>query len=124
MRKLVAILTLSFLPACAQLGLQTADTFNQKLAYAYSQVTAARKGALAVVNASCPTPESYTSAACKSAVADGKHVQGMADEARQGLDLAKGYAAAGNLQQANTQLQLESAALTALQAYLVLKGVK
>ncbi len=57
-------------------------------------------------------------------MADGKHVQSMADEARQGLDLAKGYAAAGNLQQANIQLQLESAALTALQAYLLSKGVK
>jgi len=47
----------------------------------------------------------------------------MADEARQGLDLAKTYAAAGNLQQANVQLQLESAALSALQAYLLAKGV-
>ena len=48
----------------------------------------------------------------------------MADEARQGLDLAKTYAAAGNLQQANVQLQLESAALTALQSYLLAKGIK
>jgi hypothetical protein len=109
---------------CAALGLQTADTFNQKLAYAYGQVTAARNGATSVVNASCPTPDSFTSAACVSAVTDGKHIQAMADEARKGLDLAKGFAAAGNLQQANVQLQLESAALTALQAYLLSKGVK
>lgn len=109
---------------CAALGLQSADTLNQKLAYAYGQVTAARKGATSVVNASCPTPESAQTAACRAAVADGKHIQAMADEARQGLDLAKGYAATGNLQQASVQLQLESAALTALQAYLVSKGVK
>jgi len=118
------LFSLAFIVSCTALGLQTADTFNQKLAYSYSQVTAARKGVLAVVNASCPTPEAFTSAACKSAVLDGKHVQQMADEARQGLDLAKGYAAAGNLQQANVQLQLESAALTAIQSYLVSKGVK
>jgi len=109
---------------CAALGLQTADTFNQKLAYSYGQATAARKGALSVINASCPTPETFASDACKSAVLDGKHIQQMADEARQGLDLAKNYAAAGNLQQANIQLQLESAALSALQAYLLSKGVR
>lgn len=124
MRNSLLLFSLAFVVSCTVLGLQTADTFNQKLAYSYSQVTAARKGALAVVNASCPTPDSFTSAACRSAVADGKHVQQMADEARQGLDLAKGYAAAGNLQQANVQLQLESAALTALQSYLLAKGIK
>jgi len=106
---------------CAALGLQTADTFNQKLAYAYGQVTAARKGATSVIAASCQTPGTQD---CQNAVADGKHVQSMADEARQGLDLAKSYALAGNTQQANAQLQLETAALTALQAYLLSKGVK
>jgi hypothetical protein len=110
------------LTSCAALGLQTADTFNQKLAYAYGQVTAARKGATSVISASCTTPEQ--TAACKAAVADGKHIQAMADEARQGLDLAKTYAAAGNVQQANVQLQLETAALTALQSYLLSKGVR
>jgi hypothetical protein len=119
--RLLAVLLVA-LSGCAYLGLQTADTFNQKLAYAYGQVTAARKGATSVITASCPTPEQTQ--ACKSAVADGKHVQSMADEARQGLDLAKTYAAAGNLQQANVQLQLESAALTALQTYLLAKGIK
>lgn len=115
---------LPFMVGCVALGLQTADTFNQKLAYAYGQATAARKGATSVINASCPTPESFTSPACKEAAADGKHIQSMAEEARQGLDLAKTYAAAGNLQQASVQLQLESATLTALQAYLLSKGVK
>ncbi len=109
--------------SCATLGLQTADTFNQKLAYAYGQVMAARKGATSVINASCPSPASYATEACKSAVADGKHIQSMADEARQGLDLAKNYAVAGNLQQANVQLQLESAALTALSTYLASRGI-
>jgi len=123
MRTIVTIVLL-VLVGCAALGLQTAETFNQKLAYSYGQVTAARRGATSVVNASCPTPETFTSAACLAAVADGKHIQQMADEARKGLDLAKGYAAAGNLQQANVQLQLESAALSALQAYLLSKGVK
>ncbi len=112
------------LAGCAALGLQTADTFNQKLAYSYGQVTAARKGATSVINASCPTPLSFSTDACKQAVADGKRIREMADQARQGLDLAKGYAAAGNLQLANAQLQLESAALTALQTYLLSKGVK
>lgn len=115
---------LAIVVGCATLGLQTADTFNQKLAYSYGQVTAARKGATAVVNASCPTSDKFTTPACQAAVADGKHVQAMADQAREGLDLAKGYAAAGNLAQANIQLQLESAALTALSAYLTAKGVQ
>src|SRR5258706_4234801 len=120
--RLLAVLLLA-LSGCAALGLQTADTFNQKLASAYGQVTAARKGATSVINASCPTPASYATEACKTAVADGKHIQSMADEARQGLDLAKNYAVAGNLQQANVQLQLESAALSALQAYLLSRGI-
>jgi hypothetical protein len=115
---------LAIAAGCAALGLQTADTFNQKLAYSYGQVTAARRGATAVITASCPTPESIQTEACRSAVADGKHIQQMADEARQGLDLARGYAAAGNVQQANVQLQLEIAALSALQTYLLSKGVK
>lgn len=119
-----AIGFLLLLAGCAALGLQTADTFNQKLAYSYGQVTAARKGATSVINASCPTPEALATAACREAIADGKHIQAMADEARRGLDLAKGYAAAGNVQQANVQLQLETAALTALQAYLLSKGVR
>jgi hypothetical protein len=124
MKALHLIAIVMLLAACAALGLQSADTFNQKLAYSYGQVTAARRGATSVINASCPTPESVQTDACKSAVADGKHIQAMADEARQGLDLAKSYALAGNTQQANVQLQLETAALTALQTYLLSKGVK
>src|SRR5260221_12039228 len=112
MRILAALLLLS---GCAALGLQSADTFNQKLAYSYGQVTAARKGATSVINASCPSPASYATEACKSAVADGKHIQSMADEARQGLDLAKGFAVAGNIQQAKGRLQPEGAALARLQ---------
>lgn len=124
MKPTLALALVTFLFGCAYFGLQTAETFNQKLAYSYGQVTAARKGAAAVVNASCPTPASFDTPACRAAVEDGKHVQAMADEARKGLDLAKGYAAAGNLAQAGIQLQLESAALTALSTYLVSKGVK
>jgi hypothetical protein len=122
MRLLAALAIAIPLAGCAALGLQTADTFNQKLAYAYGQVTAARKGATSVINASCPPP--VQTDACKAAVADGKHIQAMADEARHGLDLAKTYAAAGNLQQANMQLQLESAALTALSTYLASRGIQ
>jgi|SRR6267154_4519545 len=119
--ELRALLYLTILlGGCISLGLQTADTFNQKLAYAYGQVTAARKGATSVITASCQTPGTQD---CKNAVADGGHIQQMADEARKGLDLAKGYAAAGNLQQANVQLQLETAALTALSTYLAAKGI-
>jgi hypothetical protein len=124
MMKRLCYLLLLLAVGCVALGLQTADTFNQKLAYSYGQVTAARRGATSVINASCPTPESYASAACKQAAADGKHIQSMADEARQGLDLAKTYAASGNTQQANLQLQLESAALTALSTYLAAKGIQ
>jgi hypothetical protein len=121
---LLTLLSLLLFVGCASLGLQTADTFNQKLAYSYGQVTAARKGALAVINAKCPDEAAMQTDACKSAVKDGQHVQAMADEARQGLDAAKGYAMAGNLTAASTQLQLESAALTALQTYLSAKGVQ
>ena len=99
------------LAGCASLGLQSPETLNQKLAYAYSQVTAARQGATSALNAG------------QMNVDDAKHVQAMADEARKGLDLAKTYAASGNTQAATTQLQLEQGALLALQTYLASKGV-
>jgi len=122
MRLLVVLLVA--LSGCTALDLQTADTFNQKLAYAYGQVTAARKGALAVINAQCPDEPSMKTDACQSAVRDGQHIQAMADEGRSGLDQAKGYAMLGNLTAANAQLQLESVVLTGLQTYLATRGVK
>jgi len=79
MKYLVLALLLS---GCASLGLQTADTFNQKLAYSYGQVTAARKGATAVNNARCPNEAGMKTEACQSSVKSGQHVQQMADEAR------------------------------------------
>jgi|SRR5882672_70298 len=109
---------------CAALGLQPATTFEDKLAYAYGQVTAARKGALAIIQARCPNEASLATLPCQSAAKDGQHIQAMADQARTGLDQAKNYAALGNLTQANAQLQLESAALQALSTYLTSQGVK
>lgn len=111
MKLIAAFFAALSIAGCAALGLQSADTFNQKLAYSYGQVTAARNGAAAAVSAG------------QMAVEDAKHVQEMADQARKGLDLTKSYAAVGNIQAANTQLALEQATLAALQAYLVSKGV-
>ncbi len=111
MRKYLAILLLSmsFLPACAQLGVPTADTFNQKLAVAIGSVTAVRESATTLLKAQKITAD------------DAQNVQDSANSARTGIEVARTLSKA-NMAAADNKLTAVSTALQALQAYLATKG--
>lgn len=104
---MLAIL-LSLASACAQLGLPTAQTFNEKLAAGYSSVTAVRDTATTLLVAKKISPD------------DAQNVQNQADNARAGLDIARS-AHAVNATAADAKLTQVMAALTALQSYLAKK---
>ena len=97
------------LVACAQLGLSSAKTFDQKLAYAYGTHTAVLQSAAAAVNAKTLSPT------------DGEEVLKLADESRALLDAAK---AAGDTATGGSKLALATTILTQLQTYLNARGVK
>ncbi len=93
------------LSACASLGLQTAETFNEKLAVGYGTVTQVRSTATQLVVAK------------KLGSADASNVQAQADSARAGLDIARDLSKS-DMPAANNRLQMATAVLTALQSYL------
>ena len=98
------------LAACAQLGLQTADTFDKKLAYAYGTHTAVQNATSNRINQHQLT------------AADGEAVLKLADDSRILLDAAK---ATGDPTEAASKLALAMSVLTQLQAYLdTRQGVK
>jgi hypothetical protein len=99
---LIAVL----LSACAQLGLPTAETFNQKLAVGYGTVTQVRETATQLLVAK------------KIDVDDAKNVQTTADAARAGLDTARAMYNSGQIGPAEQRLNAARTALTALSAYL------
>jgi len=98
---------------CAALGAPTPDTFNQKLAVSVASVTEVRNTAITLLRTE------------KISAADAQNIQAQADVAREGLNVARGMSAT-DLNSASTRLEVASAALRALQAYLVTKqgGVK
>lgn len=98
---LVALLTL--LASCAQLGLAPAQSFDQKLAYAYGTHTAVLQAATSALTAKVIT------------VDDAKQVATLADQSRALLDAAR---IAGDPTEASNKLLLATAILTQLQAYL------
>lgn len=102
----LSALFLMLLAGCAQLGLESAQTLNQKIAYAYGTHTAVLQAATAGV----------TAGSLKSA--DAQQVLQMADQAKVILDGATSLAAAGDTTGATNKLALAAAALTALQTYL------
>ena len=95
-------------PGCAQLGIQP-ETFNQRLAVSYSTVTTIRQTALTLLQAK------------KISVADARHIQEQADNARSGLDIARAMRA-DDPKGADNKLESVRTALAALNAYLVAKG--
>ncbi len=94
------------LQGCAGLGLQQPKTFNESAAYAISQTTALRSAA--------------TSALVSQQISrtDAEYVLKLTDESRQLIDSAKALAQAGESVKGKTQLELATAILTQLQAYL------
>lgn len=96
------ILTL-LLWGCAQLGLAPAQTFDQKVAYAYGTHTAVLQATTAALTAKAIT------------VDDAKHVATLADQSKALLDAAR---LAGDPTEASNKLLLATAILTQLQQYL------
>src|SRR5690606_34362121 len=89
---LTAILTA--LPGCAQLGLQTSGTFNDRLAGGYSAVTAVAEGAGVLLDARVraaqaePDPD-RRSAMLAAAKADAQNLKDQAQRAKDALDIAR-----------------------------------
>jgi len=106
----VILLAMSFvMSGCGQLGLPTANTFNQKAAVAIAAVSQIRDTATQLLTAG------------KISATDGENVLASTDAAMTGISLARSMQAT-NPTGADTKLQSVSAALTALQAYLAIQG--
>lgn len=97
---------------CAQLGLATAKSFDERLAYAYGVNTAVREASTSALNAKT------------IASTDMEHVLKLTDEARGILDAARVASRVGDLQTAEARLLLATNILAELQAYLRNRGVK
>lgn len=101
----LSICLLLFVAACGALGVATPQTFNERTAAAYASVTAVRESATTLLKAG------------KIKADDAQNVQDGANNARAGIDIARGLEAqspgAGK-----TRLDVAIAALQALQAYL------
>lgn len=97
------LLVILLLTGCAQLGLAPAQTFDQKLAYAYGTHTAVVQAAAGAVTSKALSKD------------DGTKVLALADQSRALLDAAK---IAGDPTEAGNKLLLATAILTQLQAYL------
>lgn len=94
------------LSACATLGFESAKSFEDKLAYAFGNVTAVRETAAAGVRAGTLSS------------ADGAEVLELTNEARALLDAARVVAGTGDTEAANAKLVLATAILTQLRNYL------
>ncbi len=105
---IIAVLLLMIMAACAQLA--PAESFDQKLAYGYGAVTAARKTA----------ENGLKSNLIK--VDDAKQVQDLADQARALLDSAR-QVRTTDLSTATAKLALATTVLTQLQTYLTARGL-
>lgn len=102
---------LSLMVGCASVGLQPAQTIDDKLAYAYGVHTAVMSTAsIGVLN--------HTLTA-----ADGRQVLSLADQSKTLLDAAKGLEGT-DLTTANSKLVLATELLTQLQNYLNARGIK
>lgn len=103
------VLVLVLMCACQALGIATPQTFNERLAAGYVTVTGIREstGTLLVAG--------------KISAGDAQNVQGQADNARTGLDLARQIHAT-NPPAGDAKLDAVVTGLAALQAYLTQKG--
>lgn len=108
----LATCALALLTACAALGVESPTTFNQKLAVSVATVTEVRNTAATLLVAG------------KITAADAQNIQAQADVAREGLNVARSLAGT-DVTAAGTRLEVTTAALRALQTYLIAKqGVK
>lgn len=113
---------LAALPGCAQLGLQTSGTFNDRLAGGYSTVTAIAEGAGVLLDArvraaqSEPDPD-RRSAMLAAARADAQNLKDQAQRAKDALDVARSLRGV-NFEAAEERLVSTLRVLEALQRYL------
>jgi hypothetical protein len=101
-------LALALVVGCAQMGVASPNTFNEKLAVAVAANTEVRSTAAVLLQAG------------KISAEDAKNVLAQTDVARQGLDVARSMAGT-DLSTATSRLEATTAALKALQTYLTLK---
>jgi hypothetical protein len=97
---------LLILVACAQLGLEPAQTFDERLAYAVAQNAAVRQAAANSLNAK------------EIEVTDAQFVLKTTDEARTLLDAASAASGAGDVSTAEGRLSLAANVLVQVQNYL------
>lgn len=103
---IAAVYVLFLVAACASVGLQSATTFDERLAYAVSQNAAVRQAAANSLDAG------------EIKVEDAKFVLKTTDEARTLLDAAKVASGAGDVSTAEGRLSLAVSVLSQLQTYL------
>jgi hypothetical protein len=94
------------LSACAQLGIPTPGSFDERLATGIGAVAQIRRDAAILVTSKAISPD------------DGQNIQDQADVARRGLEVARGLRTT-DFNAAEGRLTATTAVLTALQAYLV-----
>lgn len=116
---LPAILTLQ---GCASLGLPVAQSFNERLASGYTTVTAVREATSAWVDgqvraAQAEPDQAKRDALLKAVKADAQNIQAQADQAREGLDIARSLSDL-NFEAAEERLVSTLRILEALQTYL------
>jgi len=105
MRVFVLLVAAAVLAACAQLGLPTADTFNQKVAVAYGTVQSVLDTTTQLLVAK------------KITVDDAKRVEASAVAAKAGIDAARTLHATDPTG-AETKIDAIKATLTALTTFL------
>lgn len=96
---------LLLLSACAQLGLQSPKSFNDKLATGYVTITAARDSTATLLTSG------------KITAADAQQIQTQCDNARSGLDIARSVHATSP-EAGDEKLTAILAGLNALSQYL------
>jgi hypothetical protein len=109
LRLLFVFVVIGFLPACADLGISTPQSFEQQIAYGYSTVASIRSTAADLLVAK------------RISVNDAKVVQSMADQARASLDIARVASTNSKPKDAQESLLLAQGVLTQLQTYLTSK---
>lgn len=110
MKTLASILLLMIAAvACAQLGLPTPQTPEQKILAGYATADSVNRSATTLLNAK------------KISSADAQHVLESTRGARQGLDIARQLAKV-DPKAADSKLQAQMLILKALQDYLAAKG--
>lgn len=108
----VYLALVALMVGCAELGIVTPQTFEEQLAYGYSQNAAIRTSAAQSLKSGVITKS------------DAQQVLSTTDTARSALDEARKFQAAGDTSTAVGKLQMATSLLTTVQTFLQSRGVK